>query len=242
MNGKHVAHFTPSTFIHCFPPLSFLPSLTHSLSPWSRVFLWKLIDFPLPRNSTQCLELSNSLPIWQSPTIFLFPKPDWSNNTSNSFFFVLKNSFNIILPSVRHPRCVFFSCFPTKLYMHLSSPPFMPWVPPYHSAWQFTLMMFGEQCRSRSITPCNLIHFPVRSTYFLSTLFSNTTTLRFSLMWKTRFHIHVKQHAELQSCIFWSSYFVDSKLEGKIFCLELYQAFLDFNLLLIYSWIFTNTV
>jgi hypothetical protein len=98
--------WSTSTPVHLF--IVSLP-LPHSLNPWSRVFLWKLIVFPLPRNSPQCLELNNSSPISQSPTTSPFNKPDWSNQRIQSYF--LKICFNIILPSLRNPTCVVFSGF-----------------------------------------------------------------------------------------------------------------------------------
>jgi hypothetical protein len=132
MDGKHLAHFAPT---HLFIISS--PFLPHSLNPWGRVFLWKLIVFPLLRESPQFLELNSYLPISQSSTTSLFPKPDWSNQRIQSYF--LKIYFNIIHPSVGHPSCVFSQVSPPKSVCtsplchlchelrHLILPDSLPW-------------------------------------------------------------------------------------------------------------------
>ena len=103
-----------------------------------------------------------------------------------------------------------------------------------------TRIIFGEERKSSSSCFCSFIHNPVTSfllgpNIFLSTLFSNTLNLCFSLNvtdqvshpYKTKDNIIV-----LYILIF---ILLDSKLDDKIFCAECKQSIPNFNLLSVYS-------
>jgi hypothetical protein len=55
-------------------------------------------------------------------------------------------------------------------------------------------------------------------------------------VWAAKFRTHTKQLAKIVVLYIWIFIFFDSKLEDKTFCTEWQQAFPDFNLLLISSW------
>ena len=92
-----------------------------------------------------------------------------------------------------------------KSCIHMSCPPFVLHV---LSISFFLIGSPGKDFRSLSSTLCSFLHFPVTSSLlcpndFLSTLFSNTLSLRLALnVRETKFHTHTKQQAKLQFCKF----------------------------------------
>jgi len=106
-------------------------------------------------------------------------------HTPTSHF--LKIHLSIILPhNPGLPSDLFPSGFPTKLCIHLSSPPYVLHALTTTSSIFITRTILGEHYRSLSSSLCSFLHSPVTSpllgpNILLNTLFSNTLSLRSSL-------------------------------------------------------------
>jgi hypothetical protein len=103
-----------------------------------------------------------------------------------------------------------------------------------------TLIIFCEANKSWSSSLSSFVQRP--ATFFvlgpyvlLSTLFSDTGSRCFSLMWNTRFHSHTKQRVKLLFYIFYSFKFLEMRRKDNRFWTKWYSA-PEFNLLLISSW------
>ena len=91
-----------------------------------------------------------------------------------------------------------------------------------------TRTILGEAYRSFSSSICSFFHSPFTSSLLgpnilLSTLFSDTLSLRFSLMSATKFHTHTKQQVRCGTVLF----FKDPLFE-IIFCISYLPYFEDY--------------
>ena len=105
-----------------------------------------------------------------------------------------------------------------------------------------TRTILGEAYISLSSTLYGFPHSPITSSLLgpnilLSTLLSNTLSLRFSLNVSDQVLHAYKTIGKIIVPYILIFKFLDSKLEDKRFCAEWKQAIPDFNLLLISSWI-----
>ena len=137
------------------------------------------------------------------------------------------------------PSGLFPSGFPTKtLYMPLLSP--LCTTSPTHLILLnfITQTILGEGYRSLSSSLCSFLHSPVISSLLgpnilLYILFSNTFSLHSSLNVSNQVsHPYKTTGKIIVLCILLFKF-----LEDKRFCTEWWQAFPDFNLLLISPWI-----
>ena len=153
------------------------------------------------------MEPECSLPHSQAPAACLYLEPNKSSPCLPPSHFVMIHliiSFHLYLGL---PNGIFPSVLPTKFL-------YTPLVPPTRTTCSahiiplhlMTRIIFGEQYRSLSFSLSNLFHSPVPPSLLgpnilLSTLFSNTLSLHFSLMWQTKLDIHTNQQDYLQFCI-----------------------------------------
>ena len=138
------------------------------------------------------------------------------------------------------PSDLFPTGFPTKtLYIHLLTP--------IRATCRahldlITRIIFVEEYRPLSSSLCSLRYSPLTSSHlspniFLSTLFSNILSLRSSLNVSDQVSHPYKTTGRIVVRYILIFIFSVSKVEEKRSCTELRQAFHDFSLLLIYSWI-----
>jgi hypothetical protein len=100
----------------------------------------------------------------------------------------------------------------------------------------------GEEYRSLSSSLCSTLHSldtssPLRPNNLLNTLFTNNLSLRSSLNVSDQVSQPYKTTGKIIVLYILTFKFCYSKLEDKRFCTEWQEAFPDFNLLLISSWI-----
>ena len=104
-----------------------------------------------------------------------------------------------------------------------------------------TRTILAEKYRPLTSSLCSFLHSPVTSfllspNILLNTLFSNTLSLRSSLSVSDHVSHPYKTTGKIVFLYILIFKCLDSKLENKIFCYEWQQAFPDFRLLLISSW------
>jgi len=130
------------------------------------------------------MEFEGPLPHSHMPVTCLYPQPAQSTSCPTSH--LLKILLNIILPSMPGSSKWSLSLrFPHQtLCAPLLHTRYMPH--PFHSLNLITRTILGEQYGSLSSSLCSFLHSPVTSSLLgpnisLSTLFSNTLSLRSSL-------------------------------------------------------------
>ena len=129
------------------------------------------------------------------------PHPTFSRST-----LLLSSHLHLGLPSDFFP-----SGFPTKTLYIPILPPICATCPAYPILLDFIAWkIFGEQIIKLSL--CSFLHSFVTSSILspnilLSTLYSNTLSLRPPSMLGTKFHTHTKQRAKLEFRISWTSCF-----------------------------------
>ena len=143
-------------------------------------------------------------------------------------------------PSLGLPSGLFTSSFPTKSLYTLLLATYVLHAPPislffYHpknTAWGVEIIKLLILKCSPLLVTSSLLGPDI----LLSTLFSDTLSIRYSLNVRDQFsHRYRKDKITVLYVLIFI--FLDRKLEHKRFCTEWYQAFPDFNLPLISSWI-----
>ena len=143
------------------------------------------------------------MPYTQEPVFSPYPEPE-QPNPRDILYSVL-----ILLSHLRlgAPNCLFPSGFPIRiLYATLLSP--IRATCPAHLIILdlITRRIFSDWYRSLSSYLCSLVVFPITSlllgpNIFLTTLLSNTFSLRFSLKPRDQASYHTKHHSNLHFCI-----------------------------------------
>ena len=186
------------------------------------------------------MESQGSLPHSQVFATCPCPEPDQSSPllhpTSWSSILILSSHLSLGLP-----RGLFLSVFPTKT-LYTSPLPYMCYMPRPSLLVLTIRIIFGEEYRLLTSPLCSFLHSSVTSSLLvphilLSTLFSNILNLRSSLNVSDHVSHPHKPTGKIIVLYFLIFTFLNSKLVDKRFCTEWKQAFPDFNLLLISSWI-----
>jgi len=185
------------------------------------------------------MELEGSLPHSQEPATCPYPQPARSSPYPH-----------IPLPEDPTPNShlclglpsgLFLQVSPPKPCICLSSPPYTTC--PAHVILDFiTCTILGKEYRSLSYSLCTFIHSLVTSSLLrpnvlLSTLFSDTLSLRSSNNVSDQVSHPYKTTSKIIFLYISVFKFLDIKLDDRRFYTEKQQAFPDFNLLLLSSFI-----
>ena len=188
------------------------------------------------------MEPERSLPLSQELATYPYPEPDQSSPCPPFHF--LKIHLNIILPAILGSfKWSLTSRFPNHNPVYNSPIPIRATCPAYLILLDLiTWRVFGEEYRSLSSSLRSFFHSLATSSLsdpniLLSTLFLNTLTLRFFLSVSDQVSHPYKTTSKIIILCILIFKFLYNKPEDKRFYIEWYQAFPDFNLLLISSWI-----
>ena len=187
------------------------------------------------------MEPEGSLPHSQKPTTRPYSESYRSSSCPPSHF--LKILFNIIVSSNAWAFQIFSfpQVSPPKPWIHLSSPRtcYVNW--PSHS-WFDHPNNIGDKYQSLSFSLYSFLQSRATLSFLgpsilLSTLFSHTFSLLFTLIVSDQVSHPYKTTGNIIVLYILMFIFLDTKLEYKIFSTKWYQALPEFILLLIFSWI-----
>jgi len=188
------------------------------------------------------MEPEGSLQHSQVPATCPCPEPVPSSPHPTSHF--LKIHRIIILPSTSgSPKWSLSLRFPHQNPVYASPLPHTRYMPrPSNSSRFYHPSSLGWEVQIFSPSLCSFLHSPVTSfllgpNILLSALFSNTVTWLTSPNVSDQVSHPYKTTGKVIVVYTLIFKFLDSKLEDKIFRIEWYQTFPDFNLQLISSWI-----